>query len=92
MSSSLPVLINIGFGNVVQASRIIAVLSPSGVPMKRLREEARDQGKLIDATAGRRTRSIIISDSGHVILSSQHAETISQRFTKRERQDGNEKG
>jgi regulator of extracellular matrix RemA (YlzA/DUF370 family) len=91
MFNNPPVLINIGFGNVVQASRVIAVVSPGGVPMKRLREEARDQGKLIDATAGRRTRSIIISDSGHVILSSQHTETIAQRFTKGERQDIDEK-
>lgn len=92
MSSNTPVLVNIGFGNVVQASRVIAVVSPGGVPMKRLREDARDQGKLIDATAGRRTRSIIISDSGHVILSSQNTETIAQRFSIKERQKLDEKG
>ena len=75
-----PVLVNIGFGNVVSVARVIAVVSPGGVPMKRLRDEAREQGKLIDATEGRRTRSIIITDSGHVILSSLQTETMTQRF------------
>ena len=75
-----PVLINIGFGNVVSASRVIAIVTPGSSPMKRLREEAKKRGKLVDATEGRRTRSIIITDSDHVILSALQAETITQRF------------
>lgn len=76
-----PVMVNIGFGNVVAASRVIAVITPGSSPMKRLREEARKTGKLIDATEGRKTRSIIISDSDHIILSALQAETITQRFS-----------
>jgi hypothetical protein len=75
-----PVLVNIGFGNVVAASRVIAIVTPGSAPMKRLREEAKKTGKLIDATEGRRTRSIIITDSNHIILSAIQAETITQRF------------
>ncbi len=75
-----PVLVNIGFGNVVSAARVIAVVTPGSSPMKRLREEAKKRGKLVDATEGRRTRSIIITDSDHVILSALQAETITQRF------------
>jgi len=74
-------VINIGYGNVVSASRIIAVVSPDSSPIKRLREEAADRGKLIDATQGRRTRSIIITDSDHVILSSLQVETITHRLS-----------
>lgn len=73
-------LINIGFGNVVMAGRIVAVLMPDSAPMKRLKETARESGKLVDATQGRRTRSIIVTDSDHVILSSVQAETIVQRM------------
>jgi len=73
-------MINIGFGNVVAASRIIAVVAPDSSPIKRLREEASERGKLIDATQGRRTRAIIITDSDHVILSSLQVETITQRL------------
>ncbi len=73
-------MVNIGFGNVVAASRVIAVITPGSSPMKRLREEARKRGKLIDATEGRRTRSIIVTDSDHIILSAIQAETITQRF------------
>lgn len=75
------VLVNIGFGNVVSAGRVIAIVTPGSSPMKRLREEAKKRGKLIDATEGRRTRSIIITDSDHVILSALQAETITQRFS-----------
>lgn len=74
------VLVNIGFGNMVASSKILAIVTPGSSPMKRLREEAREGGKLIDATEGRRTRSIIITDSGHVILSALQPETISQRY------------
>jgi regulator of extracellular matrix RemA (YlzA/DUF370 family) len=75
-----PVLVNIGFGNVVSASRVIAIVTPGSSPMKRLREEAKKRGKLVDATEGRRTRSIIITDSDHIILSALQSETITQRF------------
>ncbi len=76
-----PVLVNIGFGNVVSASKVVAIVTPGSAPMKRLREEAKKGGRLIDATEGRRTRSIIVTDSNHVILSAIQAETISQRFS-----------
>jgi len=75
-----PVLVNIGFGNVVAASRVVAIVTPGSAPMKRLREEAKKTGKLLDATEGRRTRSIIVTDSNHIILSAIQAETITQRF------------
>lgn len=73
-------LINIGFGNVVVAERIIAVILPSSSPSRRLKEDARENGRLVDATQGRRTRSIIITDSNHVILSAVQAETITHRL------------
>jgi len=73
-------LLNIGFGNTVVASRIVAIVTPSSAPMKRLKEDAKEGKRLIDATQGRRTRSIIITDSNHVILSATQAETISHRF------------
>lgn len=73
------ILINIGFGNVVSASRVIAVVAPGSSPIKRLREESAERGKLIDATQGRKTRAIIITDSDHVILSALQVETITQR-------------
>ena len=73
-------LINIGFGNTVAASRILAVVNPKSSPMKKLREEAKEQKKLIDVTEGRRTRSIIILDTNHVVLSSVQPETIALRF------------
>jgi len=74
------VLVNIGFGNVVASSKVVAIVTPGSAPMKRMREEARNVGRLVDATQGRRTRSIIITDSNHVILSALQAETITQRF------------
>lgn len=73
-------LLNIGFGNTVVANRIVAIVTPGSAPMRRLKEDAKEQKRLIDATQGRRTRSIIITDSNHVILSAIQAETISQRF------------
>ena len=73
-------LINIGFGNYVLAGRVVSIVSPASSPMKRLREDARAEGRLIDATQGRKTRSILVTDSNHVILSSIQPETISQRF------------
>ena len=80
-------LINIGFGNVVLASRIISVVSSSSAPMKRLKEEAKKMGRLIDASQGRKTRTIIITDSGHVILSAVQAETLTQRFAEKGEKD-----
>ena len=74
-------LLNVGFGNSVVMSRVVAIVGPSSSPMKRLREEAKQAGRLIDATQGRKTRSLIITDSNHCILSAIQAETISQRFT-----------
>jgi len=73
-------LLNIGFGNTVVTGRIIAIVAPGSAPMKRLKEDAKEGKRLLDATQGRRTRSIIITDSNHVILSAIQAETISQRF------------
>ena len=73
-------LINIGFGNMVSASRLIAIVSPESAPIKRMIQEAREERRLIDATYGRRTRAVIISDSDHVILSAVQPETIAHRF------------
>jgi hypothetical protein len=73
-------LINIGFGNTVVSHRMVAVVMPGSAPMKRLREKATQTDRLIDATQGRKTRSIIITDSNHVILSAVHAETLSLRI------------
>lgn len=73
-------MINVGFGNSVVASRILAVVNPKSSPIKKLKDEAKDQKKLIDVTEGRKTRSIIILDSNHVVLSSVQADTITQRF------------
>jgi len=76
-----PRLLSIGFGSTVVADRVVAIVSPNSAPMKRLKDEAKKEKRLIDATHGRRTRSIIVVDSNHVILSAIQAETISQRFT-----------
>ncbi|MEW5773787.1 MAG: DUF370 domain-containing protein [Thermodesulfobacteriota bacterium] len=80
-------LLNIGFGNFVVSNRIIAIVNPSSSPMRRLREDARQAGRLVDATQGRKTRSIIISDSNHVVLSAIQAETIGQRFSAEDDED-----
>lgn len=73
-------VLNIGFGNLVSAARVVAVISPSSAPMKRLKEEARERGKLVDATEGRMTRSVIITDSDHVILSALQTERLAERL------------
>ena len=73
-------LLNIGYGNLVIASRVVAIVAPGSAPMKRLRDEASSRGKLLDATQGRRTRSILLTDSDHVILSAVNPETIAARF------------
>ncbi|MGM0414500.1 MAG: extracellular matrix/biofilm regulator RemA [Bacillota bacterium] len=73
-------LINIGFGNIVAGNRVIAVVSPESAPIKRIIQEAREKGMLIDATYGRRTRAVIITDSDHVVLSAIQPETVSHRL------------
>lgn len=77
-------LINIGFGNIVSANRIIAIVSPESAPIKRIITEARDRGMLVDATYGRRTRAVIITDSDHVILSAVQPETVAHRLVNKE--------
>ncbi len=73
-------LLNIGFGSTVVAERVLAIVVPNSAPMKRLKDEAKNENRLIDATHGRRTRAIIVLDSNHIVLSAIQAETISQRF------------
>lgn len=73
-------LLNIGFGSTIVAEEVIAILAPNSAPMRRLKDEAKDDKRLIDATHGRRTRSIIITKTNHIILSAMQSETISQRF------------
>ncbi len=77
-------LLNIGFGNVVAAERVVAIITPGSAPVKRLKDHARDTGKLVDATQGRRTRAVIVTDSDHVILSAVAAETITSRLEGRD--------
>lgn len=85
-------LINIGFGNMVSANRVIAVVSPESAPIKRLIQENRDKGNLIDATCGRRTRAVIVIDSNHIILAAILPETISNRLnTKKQNNVKNKK-
>jgi len=72
--------INVGFGNMVAADRVIALASPDSAPVKRLVQDAKDDGRAIDVTCGRRTRSVIITDSEHVILSAIQTETIANRL------------
>ena len=73
-------LLNVGFGNMVSAGRIVAVIAPDSAPVKRMVQEARDDGHLIDATAGRRTRAVLMMDTGHVVLSAVQPETIGGRL------------
>lgn len=80
-------LVNIGFGNIVSANRIVAIVSPDSAPIKRIITESRDRGVLIDATYGRRTRAVIITDSDHVILSAVQPETVANRLSSREAQN-----
>ena len=73
-------LINIGFGNIVAANRVISIISPESAPIKRIIQEARDKGMMIDATYGRRTRAVVVADSGHIILSAVQPETVANRL------------
>lgn len=77
-------LINIGFGNIVPAGRVVAMVSNESAPIKRIIQDAREKGLLIDATHGRKTRAVIVADSGHIILSSIHPETIANRSAQKE--------
>lgn len=74
-----PTLVHVGFGNMIVAERIVAIIHPTSAPVKRLKEEAREAGRLIDATKGRKTRAIIVTDSNHVLLSAIQPETIVNR-------------
>jgi regulator of extracellular matrix RemA (YlzA/DUF370 family) len=82
-------LINVGFGNAVKISRILAVVNPGSSPIRKLKEVARQEKQLIDVTEGRRTRGIIILDSGHLVLSSVQPETINQRLAAMDRSQAN---
>ena len=77
-------LVNIGFGNMVSANRMIAIVSPESAPIKRMIQESKDEGNLIDATYGRKTRAVIVTDSGHIILSAIQPETVGNRFNGKE--------
>jgi regulator of extracellular matrix RemA (YlzA/DUF370 family) len=81
-------MIHVGFGNYVPADRIVGVITPNSSPMRRLRSEARDDRRLVDATQGKRTRSVIITDSNHLILTTVLAETLAQRYTSASRERG----
>ena len=76
--------INIGFGNSVSAARVVSIVSPESAPIKRIISEARDRSQLIDATYGRRTRAVMITDSGYILLSAIQPETVAQRFVGKE--------
>lgn len=83
-------LVHVGFGNMVAADRVVAIISPSSAPIKRLREEAREAGLLVDATQGRKTRAILVMDSRHVVISAIQPETISGRFEELAGENGEE--
>jgi len=80
-------LISIGHGNILAANRIVAIISPDSAPVKRIVQESRERGTLIDATYGRRTRAVVITDSGHVVLSAVQPETLAHRYVTREAGD-----
>lgn len=80
-------LVHVGFGNMLVAERIVAIISPSSAPIKRLKEEAKEAGLLIDVTQGRKTRAIIIMDSKHIVLSAIQPETITGRFEEEEKEE-----
>jgi regulator of extracellular matrix RemA (YlzA/DUF370 family) len=73
-------LVNVGFGNYVLASRVVAIVNPLSSPMRRLRDDAKAEGRLVDVSQGRKTRAILVTDSNHVILSAISADTLGQRF------------
>lgn len=83
-------LVNIGFGNMVSANRMVAIVSPESAPIKRIVQEAKERGTLIDATHGRRTRAVIITDSDHIILTYLQSETVASRITDEDVMDAEE--
>ncbi len=83
-------LVNVGFGNIVSANRIIAIVSPESAPIKRMIQESRERGMLVDATYGRRTRAVIITDSDHIILSAVQPETVAHRLNTKSTNAGDE--
>ena len=83
-------LINIGFGNMVSAARLVAIVSPESAPIKRIIQDAKERGTLIDATYGRRTRAVLVMDSEHVILSSVQPETVANRMGDSQEEDADE--
>ena len=83
-------LINIGFGNMISAGRLIAIVSPESAPIKRMVQEARDRGVLIDASFGRRTRAVLVMDSGHIVLSALQPETVAGRLGGRDAEPAEE--
>ena len=83
-------LVNIGFGNLVSADKVVAVVSPDSAPIKRMVQEARDRGVLIDATYGRRTRAVLIMDSDHIVLSALQPETVAGRLGGRDTEPAEE--
>ena len=85
-------LINIGFGNMVSANRLVAIVSPESAPIKRIIQDARESGSLIDATYGRRTRAVIITDSDHIILSAVQPETVANRIDDYDDEEDEEEG
>ncbi len=85
-------LINIGFGNIVSANRIVAIVSPESAPIKRIIQESREKGMLVDATYGRRTRAVIITDSDHVVLSAVQPETVAHRLNAKNANNSGDEG
>ena len=83
-------LVNVGFGNMVAAARLVAIVSPESAPIKRIIQDAKDRGTLIDATYGRRTRAVLLTDSYHVILSAVQPETVANRLNDRDDEDDEE--
>ena len=85
-------LVDVGFGSMISPRRLVALIGPDSAPVKRMIQEAREAGNLVDATYGRHTRSVLIMDSGHIILSAIESEAVSERMNKRERHSGEEDG
>ena len=85
-------LVNIGFGNLISADRIVAIVSPESAPIKRIIQDAKDRGSLIDATYGRRTRAVLIMDSDHVVLSAVQPETVANRFIDQDDEEDTDDG
>ena len=83
-------LVNLGFGNIISAERIVAIVSPESAPIKRMIQEAKDNKTAVDATCGRRTRAVLVMDSGHMILSAVQPETVGGRIDKTISQDEKE--